>query len=141
MQEFNRASDSPIIEVVNVKKSFKVGERQDLQVLQDVNFNDFSEKLEIVDRLNEYVDMKNKFYGENITGIVKKKNFSDEELVDIVFNNWKNSPEHNRIMLNSKYKYAACSMVVFVKQFYLTAKISTKSVELKKCFATIDFIN
>ena len=85
--------------------------------------------------------MKNKFYGENITGIVKKKNFSDEELVDIVFNNWKNSPEHNRIMLNSKYKYAACSMVVFVKQFYLTAKISTKSVELKKCFATIDFIN
>lgn len=31
-------NDSPIIEVVNVQKSFKMSERQDLQVLQDVNF-------------------------------------------------------------------------------------------------------
>jgi NitT/TauT family transport system ATP-binding protein len=37
-QDTNPRKSSPIIEVVNVRKSFKVGERQDLQVLQDVNF-------------------------------------------------------------------------------------------------------
>jgi NitT/TauT family transport system ATP-binding protein len=33
-----KKNNAPIIEVVNVQKNFKVGERQDLQVLQDVNF-------------------------------------------------------------------------------------------------------
>src|SRR5665213_2348953 len=31
-------NSSPIIEIVNVKKSYKTGERQELLVLQDVNF-------------------------------------------------------------------------------------------------------
>lgn len=39
MQESNRpSSPSPIIEVVNVRKSFKMGERQELLVLDEVNF-------------------------------------------------------------------------------------------------------
>ena len=33
-----RSASSPLIEVVNVQKSFKKGERQELLVLEDVNF-------------------------------------------------------------------------------------------------------
>lgn len=38
MQENNRNDSPPLIEVVNVHKSFKVGERQNLLVLEDINF-------------------------------------------------------------------------------------------------------
>lgn len=38
MQESNKISTEPLIEVVNVRKSFRKGDRQELLVLEDVNF-------------------------------------------------------------------------------------------------------
>jgi len=38
MQEINQTNSSPIIEIVNVRKSFKTGDRQELLALDNINF-------------------------------------------------------------------------------------------------------
>lgn len=38
MQEMNKPANAPLIEVVNVSKSYRTGERQELLVLEEVNF-------------------------------------------------------------------------------------------------------
>lgn len=109
---------------------------------ENVNVDDFDELLEFFDRFDKYTDKRNVFTAENVGGAIRKKTFPVEKIVDIIFNGWKNSIEHNKTMLNKGIKYGACSTVVFTKCFYIlaniTADIPIKSVELQKSFSTLN---
>lgn len=101
-----------------------------------VDVDSLDEIFDIEGRLNHYSNIKDKLYGENITGVIKKESFPEESLVEIIFNNWKNSKQHNKILLNKDAKYGACSMVIFVNDFNTT--LDSNTIRLKKCFATLD---
>lgn len=108
---------------------------------ENVDVDGFDELLEFFDRFDKYTDKRNIFIAENITGTLRKKTFEVEKIVDIIINNWKNSIEHNKIMLSKDAKYGACSIVVFTKGFYSASKDYTKQIEMQRSFATLNVSN
>jgi len=104
-----------------------------------IRLDDFEELMYFTDRFKKYVPSKCILISENITGTLKHRNFPEEKLVDIIFNNWKKSKKHNGIMLSPKLKKGACSIVVFVNYFHFSPESQVKPIELQKSFATINF--
>lgn len=102
------------------------------------NVEGFEELMYFTDRISKYVKRDCILSSENITGTLKGPRFPEEKLVDIIFENWKKSKKHCKIMLSTEVKSGACSIVVFVGDFYLTVE-NKKSVKMQKSFATINF--
>ena len=103
---------------------------------EKIDVDSIDEIFGINDRLIYYAGIKDRFYGENITGTIKSENYPDKGLVDIMFNNWVKSKQHNEIMLNKDAKFGACSIVTLVNDFKTT--VDGKTIRLKKCFATLN---
>ena len=107
--------------------------------LEDVDVEEFEEMLYPNDRFKKYVNNKFDFRGENVGGVLKNRKTSNEKLVDLIFESWKTSSEHNQLMLNPKTKFGACSVEVLMKKFYITYKGKRILAPMKKCFATLNF--
>jgi len=86
----------------------------------------------------EYVGNKFIFHGENVGVALKNRKTSDEYLVQIIFDSWINSTKHNKLILNPDIKYGACSVVVFLKKFYITYKDKRVLAHMKKCLSTLN---
>lgn len=108
---------------------------------EDVDVKDFEELINSSDRFDKFTNKIDVFIGENVTGTLKIKTFDAEKIVDIVFNKFKNSIEHNKIMLSENAKYGACSIIVFTKGFYTSSDDYTKPIEMQRSFVTLNVSN
>lgn len=108
---------------------------------EDVDVKDFEELTNSSDRFDKFTNKIDVFIGENVTGTLKIKTFEVEKIVDIVFNKFKNSIEHNKIMLSENAKYGACSIIVFTKSFYTSSDDYTKPIEMQRSFVTFNVSN
>ena len=105
---------------------------------EKIDVNNFDELLSVYDRFDKYIGKKYKYISENIASTLKKENFPIDNLVDIIFNQWKMSIKHNEILLNPYMKFGACSIIISTKEFYSSSKEYKKKILMQKSFATLN---
>ena len=100
------------------------------------NFNEINTPSE---RFKKYVNKSFTYNGENVGFVTRNTKTNDEQMVNVIFEDWKKSEKHNKAMLKSDVKFGACSVYILNKKFPIKYKETIREVSMKKGFATFNF--